>query len=357
MTEFARAPRVLGAVASVAVLVACEGRPSSWAHRPFTHDYTFPSRDAGGSDTVLTVGAGQLDRGRMDYLSYCARCHGEDGDGSGREAGGLAPPPRDFRGPFKFASVRAGELPTDDDLLRMIRHGMEGSAMIGWGLPRRRALNVAHFLKTFPRKAADPRRCDERRYGERACADALALGREPSRWLERRVAGARAGELAPIGRPIPIPDEPPASRAGAPPASGVYLYHLKAQCSSCHPSYAPESELRAMAAARGVRAPSPRARMHESTVVAAKDNPHRADLRAPDFTRDELRTANDRRAIYRVIAAGIGGVMPAWVDALAPDEMWALAGYVDELASLRHAKNHDRLRELERRLGSPTRAR
>jgi mono/diheme cytochrome c family protein len=65
--------------------------------------------------------------GALVYQQHCAYCHGSRGDGNG--VAGLNPKARYFgRDKYKFASTK-NAVPTDDDLLRVIRHGIPGSAM------------------------------------------------------------------------------------------------------------------------------------------------------------------------------------------------------------------------------------
>jgi mono/diheme cytochrome c family protein len=57
-------------------------------------------------------------------------CHGVSGNGDGPTAQFLNPYPRDFRqGWFKFKSTGIGEKPTDDDLRRVLKEGINGTAM------------------------------------------------------------------------------------------------------------------------------------------------------------------------------------------------------------------------------------
>ncbi|HFQ15917.1 MAG TPA: c-type cytochrome, partial [Rhodobacteraceae bacterium] len=71
---------------------------------------------------------------RAVYKKRCAQCHGEEGDGQGPAAEFLYPKPRDFTlAVFKYKSTHADdEFPTDDDLLKTIRDGLNGTAMPGW---------------------------------------------------------------------------------------------------------------------------------------------------------------------------------------------------------------------------------
>ena len=77
---------------------------------------------------------GDMDQGELIYEKRCLQCHGDEGDGLGPAAERLNPPPRDFTlGLYKFqSSAFDADLPNDDDLFRMIRDGMPGTAMPDW---------------------------------------------------------------------------------------------------------------------------------------------------------------------------------------------------------------------------------
>ncbi len=81
--------------------------------------------------------AGEVSRERAEelYLTYCAQCHGREGDGQGPVAEFLYPKPRDFTlGVFKYKTTHAdSEFPYDEDLKKTIREGLPGTAMPGWG--------------------------------------------------------------------------------------------------------------------------------------------------------------------------------------------------------------------------------
>jgi mono/diheme cytochrome c family protein len=82
-------------------------------------------QSAKGPVTVENYGKGQA-----LYRRHCVHCHGITGDGRGPTAEFLNPYPRDFRmGTFKFKSTPIGQKPTDDDLRRIVEHGIEGTAM------------------------------------------------------------------------------------------------------------------------------------------------------------------------------------------------------------------------------------
>lgn len=97
--------------------------------------------------------SGNMDAGEVIYVKRCLQCHGEDGDGLGPAAERLNPPPRDFTfGLYKFKTTSFDDdIPNDADLIRMIRDGMPGTAMPGWGdmLSDQDILDVIAYLKYF----------------------------------------------------------------------------------------------------------------------------------------------------------------------------------------------------------------
>jgi len=75
----------------------------------------------------------QRESGKKLYLHYCSQCHGEKGDGEGYAAPHLHPKPRNFTsGKFKIRTTPTGALPTHQDLVNIIRHGMPYTSMPPW---------------------------------------------------------------------------------------------------------------------------------------------------------------------------------------------------------------------------------
>lgn len=93
----------------------------------------------------------QREAGRTLYMEKCAQCHGEDGAGEGIAAPFMRPAPRDFTaGIYKVRTTPSGQLPTDDDLKRIIREGMPYTGMPAWpSLSNRQVTNLVYFVKTF----------------------------------------------------------------------------------------------------------------------------------------------------------------------------------------------------------------
>jgi len=75
----------------------------------------------------------QREAGKQLYGKYCSQCHGDKGDGEGYAAPHLRPRPRNFTsGKFKVRTTPNGALPTHQDLVNIIRHGMPYTSMPPW---------------------------------------------------------------------------------------------------------------------------------------------------------------------------------------------------------------------------------
>lgn len=253
-------------------------------------------REAPAADGARTLGGvlvpqATLVRGRTVFLVHCAACHGRAGDGTGVSGRGLVPPPRNLTlGLYKFASVPAGELPTDADLLRTLTEGLHGTAMLPW-----------------------------KDLGEGDLAAVVAY----VKLLSPRWADDTPGE------PIVPPADPWRENPKEAEARGLAVYHGLARCQSCHPAYETLATIDAASRALTGRA----AESRENAIRAVrKESEYGTSLLPPDFTRDELRRARTRADLYVVLAAGISGTaMPTWKGSLSESDLWALVHYVDGL--------------------------
>jgi mono/diheme cytochrome c family protein len=104
------------------------------------------------------------------YITACAPCHGEAGDGTGPAAfsiaPGFAPRPRDFtKGTYKLRSTPSGAVPTDADLHRTIAHGvpryMPAFAPLGDGLIAALVGRIKRFSPRFVDPSPAPVRVPE----------------------------------------------------------------------------------------------------------------------------------------------------------------------------------------------------
>jgi len=267
-----------------------------------------------------------LDHGKQAYTLYCRACHGDNGDGTGPAAAGYRPPPRDFTsGLFKFAAVSSGSLPRDEDLRRSVRFGLHGTAMLPWDIDDSDLDAILQYLKTFS-----------------------------ARWKDEEPGEAIVPSADPWGP----------ERASAAIARGAKVYHVVAQCSSCHPAYetrqlidqaSRELSGSGVASFRGdpYAAQAMESDYFDRGSPAPDGGSIRLKLLAPDFLFNELRSVRDladpasaSADLYRVIAAGVGGTaMPQWQGALPEADLWALVYYVRSLALLRDTPGARALRE------------
>ncbi|MFP3948844.1 MAG: c-type cytochrome, partial [Longimicrobiales bacterium] len=99
----------------------------------------------------LAAQEGEVDAQEL-YDQWCAGCHGVEGDGQGPAAEWMLPRPRDFTtSVYQIRSTASGELPTDEDILRVIDEGMPGTTMPGWEaiLSRQERLALVDYVKSF----------------------------------------------------------------------------------------------------------------------------------------------------------------------------------------------------------------
>jgi cytochrome c oxidase cbb3-type subunit 2 len=83
------------------------------------------------SPGLAAEGKQALETGKRVYEESCGVCHGLLGDGQGMAAHMFQTPPRDFReGKYKFRSTPSGSLPLDSDLVRSVKAGVRGTAMV-----------------------------------------------------------------------------------------------------------------------------------------------------------------------------------------------------------------------------------
>ncbi|HEV8347244.1 MAG TPA: c-type cytochrome [Vicinamibacterales bacterium] len=241
------------------------------------------SKPAGGSGSLTppfletplaprpATNAATVARGKQVYDANCVQCHGASGTGDGYGAPFLVPPPRDFTaGQFKFRTTSSGQLPSDEDLFRLISRGANGTGMPPWMylLPDEDRWALVDYVKTF----------------------------------DERFASGRAL------KPMPLPDAPGRSRSID---RGREAY-AKMQCAKCHGEDG-----------RGVGPSS-------ATMVDAKGR----YVNARDFTQPgSYRTGWTEREIIRTLETGMNGVpMPSYSGVMSKQEEYDLVAYVLSLA-------------------------
>jgi len=254
--------------------------------------YTIHQESEEGKKTIPVA---QLKHGQEQYILYCRPCHGVKGDGQGPAGVGLMPPPRDFTSEslaFKFGGVAAGELPPDAELMRIIKGGLKGTAMLPWDVPDATLIDIIQYIKTF---------------------NVI--------WQEDDL-----GELIEIG------EDPWASKLAEGVERGKKVYHGLAQCLQCHPAYATKQEIYdASKELTGNPISTFRPQMYAPEAKMSEAFGHM--LLPPDFGRHEIKAGKTPKDLFRTIAAGIGGTaMPMWKGSIPDEDIWAIAHFVSSVA-------------------------
>ena len=245
-----------------------------------------------------TVSAETLNLGYTTYQEYCVQCHGALGDGNGAASKGMFPPPRNFTlGLYKFGNVPAGELPHDEDFYRIIRHGLNGTAMLKWDISDKRLDAVTQYIKTFA----------------------------PTAWED---------QTRTLGEAITLTQDPYAGNPEQAIADGKEVYHVVANCQSCHAGYLTNGE----AAKLKVDVDET---FHQ---IKLQESEHGYKTMPPDFTWHPVRTSTTVEDLYLRISSGIGGTsMPSWKGVLEDKQVWASAYYVKSLMDMRNTEARHQL--------------
>jgi hypothetical protein len=304
----------LTVVAGAAALLAGACAPDKM---PFpegeTHTFATLNEDGSAKPEGLAVSGHDLNLGYQSYTRYCYACHGVKGDGHGPASYGLRPPPRNFTlGIFKFARLRSSdELPNDADLKYIVKNGLHGSAMLAWDIPDEELGRVLNYIKTFA----------------------------PQKWEKTKKNGDHVKTL----EVFEAPADPWASKEVEAIARGQELYHLKAECLNCHPSYLGKEDLFKLSQVAAKREPDT-----FKAIGGFRDDPHGSvakdsaeyavRLLPPDFTFNQVRSIHPGSEIsdlFRLISFGVYPIMPAWKGSLEDKDIWAIAHYVKSLIDLR----------------------
>jgi hypothetical protein len=143
---------------------------------------------------------------------------------------------------------------------------------------------------------------------------------------------------------------------------GEKLYHLSgveldpasrqpravlAGCNACHPSYLTRDEIVSLSQRVLGKRPDLRPDMHRAVRKESEYRIGETKLGfvATDFLFHPVKNGTAPDALFRTIAAGIGGTaMPTWKGSVKDEDLWALAHYVGHLAALRDTPAGEALR-------------
>lgn len=230
------------------------------------------------------VAAVHQDGGAL-FVQNCAVCHGQQGKGDGPAAVYLFPKPRDLtRGSYKIRSTAAGDVPTDDDLMRTITQGMLGSAM-----------------PSFAHLSEEDRRAIVRHIKSLAV---IEIAGEVKKLFEVR-------DKPRVHR---IPDAPRATPELL--ARGGALYVEKG-CTQCHGDQG----------------------LGDGPSAATLKDDLGYPIRPNNFRRGIYKGGGRLEDIYLRFTTGMSGTpMPSYEDTLKVEDRWALAHYVRSLAGEKVAR-------------------
>jgi len=177
------------------------------------------------------------------YREHCATCHGVDGGGKGPAAALLTPYPRDFRpGVFKFKSTGRADKPTHDDLLKLLKRGIPGTAMPSFATVNDGDLeSLVQYTIYLSIRGETERKLIDRLMAADLSSDAL---RDASAQIVREVATNWKDAAI---RMVPVPEKIMTARVSANDnafdwwnnekliTKGQELFHGPfANCASCH---------------------------------------------------------------------------------------------------------------------------
>ena len=230
-------------------------------------------------------------------------CHGVNGDGKGVAAKGMKTPPRDFTlGIYKFGQVISGELPHDQDFYEILDKGLHGTAMLPWDLSPEQKDAVVQYIKTFAPKVWEG---GDKKLGERVTPTKDPFG--------------EAHKSAAIQK-------------------GKEVYHISANCQSCHRAYVTLQEFSEMS--KRLNGESVSELDEDFYKTKPQESEYGVMTIPPDFTWHTVRTAESVEELYVRIASGVGGTaMPSWRETITDEEIWAVSYYIKSLMDL---KNHEK---------------
>ena len=247
------------------------------------------------------VTAETLNKGKLIYTEYCMACHGVKGEGNGVAAKGMQVPPRNLtQGIYKFGKVTSGDLPHDKHFRDILVNGLNGTAMLPWDLQEGQINAVIQYIKTFAPEAWEGK---DKELGEHISATKDPFG------LAHKQAAIKKGK---------------------------YVYHMVANCQSCHRAFATKKEMSDWSVAAGEGPLSADDFDDDFYKTKLQETEYGYQNIPPDVTWNNVRSARTVEELYVRLAAGVGGTsMPAWRDTITDEEIWAVAYYVKSLMDLK----------------------
>jgi len=275
---------------------------------------------------TLQLDSGVLAKGSRLYRLHCLQCHGVTGDGRGPTAKWVNPHPRDYRqGLFKFQSVdqtsKSDRKPRRADLIRVVREGVEGTAMPAHNLmPEPDLENLVSYIihlsirgeaefETLKNAFKENMELDK----ESAPSGAAPYLRNMVKLIGKKWLDSQAAVIVPAPYPVKYragsPDQAKEMAASVQRGKNIFLAEgggAQASCVSCHKDYGRESLFRFDA---------------WGTLV-----------RPTNLTAGVYRGGRRPLDLYWRIHSGINGSgMVAFGSSLQGDQIWDLVNFLEAL--------------------------
>ncbi|MBI3994982.1 MAG: c-type cytochrome [Nitrospirae bacterium] len=220
-----------------------------------------------------------IEAGKAVYFKKCVWCHGPEGAGDGPGSDRLWPRPRNFnQGTFKIRHTASGELPTKEDLVLTVTHGLPGSAMPSWAgvLTPQQINQVVDFVTTNLVKDRDFQDTENEEFN-----------------------------LIDYGKQIPTSEESI--------KRGKEVFMNKGKCVECHGEEG--------------RGDGNKTQKDEWGFPIFP-----ADLHKCWNFRGNREDPYNPRNVFREVSTGLNGTpMPSFADALTPEQRWDVANFVISL--------------------------
>lgn len=266
---------------------------------------TFGTPEAPKLPENSIVAANRLHAGADSYRRLCLHCHGFSGDGAGPTAAFLQPRPRDYRsGTFKFTSTAPGVKPTRHDLEMTLKKGIMYTSMPSFALLADEEIAALVDYVIFLSMRGEYERLLNAEYQADPDSWDLPTARDGNleivlqRWTETTDS-------------VVAPTVKPPADLEASIARGREKYLDKnLQCLSCH---------------------GETGRGDGPGTDVLKDNWGHKIVPA-DLTKGIYRGGSTPKDLWLRIYSGVKGTpMPAFKDALTPEEIWDVVNYVRSL--------------------------
>jgi mono/diheme cytochrome c family protein len=206
--------------------------------------------ETGLNETKLAMAAGRVWSDKIGakhglYRRHCVHCHGISGDGQGPTAAILNPYPRDYRpGVFKFKSTYTAAKPTHDDLVRILKDGVPGTAMPSFALlPEDEVEALVEYVKYLAIRGEMETALTAYVADELDPESQLDPAKDPAQAtivkdlltpIIESWNGAATQVIVPEDGAIPPADRSPEQLAESVKAGRELFYGTKANCIKCH---------------------------------------------------------------------------------------------------------------------------